>query len=236
VKRVAERVTGTPFSSENSAANVEQAFSTFYADEGFAAVKADAARAGDFVVDAAAVNVPFAVTIDEGHQYKLGAIHLPADSLVTQAELEKWVTMQASTTQPAAPSKGAAVRGIWAAIHAKYKAKGYLDCVVVPHAELDETASVVNYTVEIKPGAVYKLGLIRFDNVSDDLKKLLMRNWQMMPGDSFDENYVAGFIVSAQKADPVLMRTLSGVKLTYTVMADPNTHEVNCEIKLERVH
>jgi hypothetical protein len=34
----------------------------------------------------------------------------------------------------------------------------------------------------------------------------------------------------------VLMRTLSGVKMTYTMMANPNTHEVNCVIKLERVH
>jgi outer membrane protein assembly factor BamA len=235
VKRVADRTTGTPFSTDNSAANLELAFSSFYADEGYAAVKVHAARAGEFVVDAAAVNVPFAVTVEEGHLYKLGAIHLPADSLVTQAELDKWVTMQTSTAQQAAPSKGAAVRGIWAAISAKYKAKGYLDCAVVPKPELDEAASVVNYTVEIKPGAVYKLGLLRFDNVSDDLRKLLMRNWQMMPGDPFDESYVAAFLMNAQKSDPVLTRTLVGVKPTYTVMADPQTHEVNCVIKLERV-
>jgi outer membrane protein assembly factor BamA len=236
VKRLADRTTGTPYSTDNSAANLEHAFSSFYADEGYAAVKVHVAREGDFTVDATAVNVPYVVRIEEGHLYKLGTIHLPADSLVTQAELDKWVTMQTSAAQPAAPSKGATVRGIWAAISARYKAKGYLDCAVVPHPELDETASVVNYTVEIKPGSVYKLGLLRFDNVSDELRKLLMRNWQMMPGDPFDESYVAGYIVSAQKADPVLMRTLSGVKMTYTMMANPNTHEVNCVIKLERVH
>jgi len=236
VKRLADRTTGTPYSTDNSVANLEHAFSSFYADEGYAAVKVHVAREGDFTVDATAVNVPYVVRIEEGHLYKLGTIHLPADSLVTQAELDKWVTMQTSAAQPAAPSKGATVRGIWAAISARYKAKGYLDCAVVPHPELDETASVVNYTVEIKPGSVYKLGLLRFDNVSDELRKLLMRNWQMMPGDPFDESYVAGYIVSAQKADPVLMRTLSGVKMTYTMMANPNTHEVNCVIKLERVH
>jgi hypothetical protein len=105
----------------------------------------------------------------------------------------------------------------------------------MPHPEFDEAASVVNYTVEIKPGAIYRLGLLRFDNVSDDLKKLLMRNWQMMPGDPFDESYVAGFLISAQKSDPVLMRTLAGVRPVYTVMADPQTHDVNCVIKLERI-
>jgi outer membrane protein assembly factor BamA len=181
--------------------------------------------------------VPFAVTIEEGHLYKLGSIHLPADSLVAQAELDKWVTQQTSAkAQSAAPSKGAAIRGIWAAISAKYRSKGYLDCEIVPHPEFDEAASVVSYTVEIKPGPVYHLGLLRFDNVSDELKKLLMRNWQMMPGDPFDAGYVEGFLISAQNSDPMLMRTLAGVKPTYTVMADPQTHEVNCVIKLERIH
>jgi outer membrane protein assembly factor BamA len=235
IKRVAARAAETPFSTDDTAANLEHAIGSYYADEGYAAAKVHAERAGDLVVDAATVNVPYAVTIEEGHLYTLGAIHLPGDSLVTQAELDKWATLQTSpTAQNAAPSKGAAIRGIWVAISARYKSKGYLDCAVLPHPEFDEAASVVNYTVEIKPGAVYHLGLLRFDNVSDDLKKLLMRYWQMMPGDPFDEEYVAGFFISAQKADPVLMRTLTGVKPTYTVMADPNTHEVNCVIKLER--
>jgi outer membrane protein assembly factor BamA len=237
VKTLADRATGTPFSAESSAAFLERTIGFFYADEGYAAAKVHAARTGNLVVDEAAVNLPFAVTIEEGHIYKLGTIHLPADSLLTQGELDKIVAQQTSApAQASAPSKGASVRGIWSAIHARYKAKGYLDCAVTPHPELDEASGVVNYTVEIKPGGQYHLGLLRFDNVSDDLKKLLMRNWQMMPGDPFDESYVSGFLATAQKSDPVLMRTLAGVKATYTVMADPNTHEVNCLIKLERAH
>jgi outer membrane protein assembly factor BamA len=237
IKRVTDHETGTPFSTDSSTANLERVVSSFYADEGYAAANVHAARAGDFTVDATAVEVPFEVTIEEGHIYKLGWVHMPADSLVTQAEVDKIATQQTSPTgQAAAPSKGAAIRGIWSTLHARYKSKGYLDCAILSHAELDEAAGVVNYTVEIKRGAQYHLGLLRFDNVSDDLKKLLMRNWQMMPGDPFDESYVAAFLVAAQKSDPVLMRTLAGVKATFTVMADPNTHEVNCVIKLERIH
>jgi len=90
--------------------------------------------------------------------------------------------------------------------------------------------------VEINPGPVYHLGLLKFENVSDDMRKLLMRNWQMLPGDPFDEGYVANFLLLAQKADPVLQRSLSGVKSTFDVRADPQTHEVNCVIRLERLH
>jgi hypothetical protein len=100
--------------------------------------------------------------------------------------------------------------------------------------EFDEAASVVNYTVDIHSGPVYHLALLKFDNVSDDLRKLLMRNWQMFPGDPFDASYVAGFIYKAQTSDPVLQRTLAGVKVSYDVRADPATHDVNLIIRLER--
>jgi hypothetical protein len=56
----------------------------------------------------------------------------------------------------------------------------------------------------------------------------------MFPGDPFDESYVAGFIYKAQTSDPVLQRTLSGVKVSYDVRADPTTHDVNLVIRLER--
>ena len=88
--------------------------------------------------------------------------------------------------------------------------------------------------MDIKPGPVYHLALLKFDNVSEELRKLLMRNWQMFPGDPFDESYVSAFIGKAQSSDPVLMRTLAGVKVSYDVQADPVSHDVNLIIRLER--
>ena len=61
-----------------------------------------------------------------------------------------------------------------------------------------------------------------------------MRNWQMFPGDPFDQSYVANFILEAQTSDPVLLRTLAGVKVCYDVRADPVSHDVNLVIRLER--
>ncbi|MDR3773287.1 MAG: POTRA domain-containing protein [Terracidiphilus sp.] len=231
IKRTIDHQTGTPFDTENTAANLEHAITSFYADEGYAAVKAHAVRSGDPINGADGVDIPYSVTVEEGRIYKLGTIQLPAGALVTQAEIDK-----AAAPQPASPSKGAAIRFVWFAISQKYKSKGYLDCVVTPRPLLNEAAGQVNYTVEIEPGPIYHLALLKFENVSDDLRKLLMRNWQMMPGDPFDESYVSGFILAAQKADPVLMRSLAGVKATYDVRADPQTHEVNCVLRLEKVH
>lgn len=228
VGNIADHATGTTFDTSNSAANLEHAFASFYADEGYAAVKVHAARAGDPAISAAAVDIPFAVTIDEGRLYKLGAIHLPPDALVTPAEIDKITASQAPTV------KGATMRSVWALIASRYHSKGYIDFTMTPRPQFDEAAGIVNYTVELNPGPVYHLGLLKFENVSDDLRKLLMRNWQMFPGDPFDESYVSGFILKAQTSDPVLQRTLAGVKVSYDVRADPVSHDVNLVIRLER--
>ena len=228
VKNVAEHTTGTPFDTTNSTTNVEHAFATFYADEGYAVVKVHAARAGDPAISDAAVDIPFSVTVEEGPLYKLGAIHLPPDALVSQAEIDKVTGGQAQTV------KGPTIRAVWGLIASRYKSKGYLDFSMTPHPQFDEAAGTVSYTVDLNPGPVYHLALLKFDNVSDDLRKLLMRNWQMLPGDPFDSSYVAAFVLKAQTADPVLQRTLAGVKVTYDVRADPVSHDVNLVIKLER--
>jgi outer membrane protein assembly factor BamA len=230
IKTIADQTVHTPFDTENSAANLEHAFGLFYADQGYAAAKVQATRDGDPVVTPQAIDIPFMVTIDEGRIYKLGAIHLPPDSLVTQAEIDKTVQQHNDSRV-----QGVTLRTIWSFIASRYKSKGYLDCIVTPHPELDDAASTVNYTVAIHPGPVYHLAFVKFDNVSDDLRSRLMRIWQMLPGDPFDETYVSSFVVNAQKNDPVLMRTLSGVKVTFDVHADPDSHDVNCVIHFAKL-
>jgi len=229
LQKVAEHESGQAFGTEDSAGSLEHAFEMFYADQGYAAAKAHAIRSGDPVVTAGAIDIPFSVTIAEGRLYKLGFIHLPADGPVTQAEVDN--TLGSKTN----PAKGQTLRDTWFMISSRYKAKGYLDCAVIPHPQIDEATGTANYTVEVNPGQVYHLAFVKFENVSDELRSRLMRVWQMLPGDSFDESYVAGFIVKAQKEDPVLMRSLSGVAATYQIAADPQTHEVNCVLRFAKL-
>ncbi len=126
VNVIGKHATGTPFDTANSAANLEHAFASFYADEGYAAVKVHAVRAGEPVISDAAVDIPFAVTIDEGKLYKLGAIHLPPDALLTQAELDKMTSAQTG------PLKGVALRNIWGQISQRIRSKGYIDFKMTP--------------------------------------------------------------------------------------------------------
>lgn len=225
---IVEESSKVPFDTENSAANIEHAFATFYEDRGYAAVKVHAERVGDVVADPSAIVVPFNVMIEEGKLYKVGLVHLPDSALMTQTDVAKVLTPGPN------PVTGVRVRFLWSQVAERYHAKGYLDCKVTPTLKFDEANAIVNYEVAIDPGPVYHLAFVKFENVSDELRALLMKNWQMLPGDAFNEVYVANFIMAAQQNDPVLRRTLSNVKASYNVTADPQTHDVNVVLHLEK--
>jgi outer membrane protein assembly factor BamA len=218
-----------PFSSADSASNLEHAVQQFYGDQGYAAAKVEAQRDGTPSLVSGAIIVPFSLQIQEGRIYKVASIKLPPGTPVTQEEIDKALAPSAS-----GPPQGVCVRSIWGLVASRYHAKGNLDCKVTPHAELDDADATVSYTVDVDPGPVYHLAFVKFDNVSDQLRTMLIHNWQMLPGDPFDEGYVANFLVKAQMQDPVLARSLAGVRAKYDVTANPNTHEVNVVIRLEK--
>jgi outer membrane protein assembly factor BamA len=228
VQAIVNRTANAPFDTENTAQNLEHTFASLYEDEGYAAVKVHATRSGDPVVAGAAIKVPYAVSIVEGPVYKLGSIHMPPDAIVTQAEIDKTAGVDQNST-----AKGISLRAIWMLIASHYKARGYLDCLVTPKPILDEATATVRYEVDVKPGPQYHLAFVKFENVSDELRGHLMRIWQMLPGDPFDESYVSSFIVRAEKEDAALLNTLQNVKVTYDVQADSLAHEVNCILKFE---
>ena len=196
---------------------------------GFAAAKVEVARAGNATLQSGAIVVPLSVHVEEGRIYQVTAIHLPPGTPVTQQEIDK-----ALAPSIGGPSIGVRVRSLWVLVAERYRSKGNLDCKVTPQAVFHDADSTMSYNVNVDPGPVYHLGFVKFDNVSDQLRILLIRNWQMLPGDPFDQSYVANFLIKAQQQDPVLARSLVGVKAAFTVMANPDTHDVNVLIRLEK--
>ncbi|MGB6192330.1 MAG: hypothetical protein WBF42_07680 [Terracidiphilus sp.] len=226
---LASDATKMQFSTTETGANLERTFETAYEDQGYAAVKVHAVQSGEAILTSDSIRVPFSVSIEEGKIYKIGSVQLPEGAPITQAEVDKTLA-----ERPGAPVEGVRLRTVWSELASRYKAKGYLDCSVVPHPSFDEAAGVVNYTVDVEPGPVYHLAFVKFDNVSDDLRARLIRNWQMVPGDVFDESYVSSFLLKAQQQDPVLGRSLAGMKAQFKVIADSQTHDVNLVITLEK--
>jgi outer membrane protein assembly factor BamA len=229
VRAVLNDAAKNPFSTADSAGNLERAVEQFYSDQGYASAKIHVARSGDPTTAPEAITVPFAIQVEEGRVYTVTSIQLPPGAPVTQAEINKTLA-----PMPGGPPLGVRVRTIWTLMASRYRAKGYLDCKITPRAHINDADATVAYTVDVDPGTVYHLAFVKFDNVSDELRSHLIRYWEMMPGDPFDESYVATFIIRAQQQDPDLRLSLVGVKTNFDVTANPDTHDVNVVIRLER--
>jgi outer membrane protein assembly factor BamA len=213
--------TGNSFDTENSAAGLRLVFEGLYQDLGYAAVQVEVAQVDPPVVSDQSVDIPFAVTIKEGGIYKLGTIDFPASALVGRAEVEK-----IRSKYPA--GSGHPLDLFFLAIRDAYHGKGYLDCSIVPHPSFVETTHIVNYSPEVVAGPQYHMASVKFDGAPDAMAAKLKVAWKMPAGSVFDESYVANFAALAQKKDKLLTRWMQSVVVTYDVVPDPATHQVNC--------
>ena len=213
--------TGNAFDTENTGIGLQHAFEDLYQDQGYAAVEVDVAQIDPPMVSDSGIEIPYSVTVKEGGIYKLGTINYPADAVAPRAEVEKILSKY-----PA--GSGRPLDVFLLAVRDAYQARGYLDCSVVPHASFNEATHIVNYTIEIDPGPVYRLGAVQFDGAPDAMAVKLKNAWKLAPGAAFDESYVSGFAARAQKQDRTLAKWMQTVVTTYDVKADPATHQVNC--------
>jgi outer membrane protein assembly factor BamA len=217
--------TGNEFDTENIAIGLQRSFEDLYQDQGYAAVEVDVSQIDPPIVSGQssdlAIEIPFSVTVREGGIYKLSTISYPADALASRTEVEKLLSKYQ-------PSSGRPLDLFLLAVRDAYHARGYLDCSVVSHASFNEATHIVNYSVEIEPGPLYRMAAVQFDGAPGPMAAKLTRLWKMTPGDAFDESYVSGFAARAQKQDRALSKWMQSVIVTFNLKADTDTHQVNC--------
>ncbi|MFY9852785.1 MAG: hypothetical protein WAK26_02780, partial [Terracidiphilus sp.] len=234
VKHVADRIAKTAFDTEETAGNIEGAFTSLYVDEGYAAVKVHAERPGNPIVSSQTIDVPFNVTIEEGRHYTLGSIILPSGEQLTLAEINKAAGLVTNRVETSLSLKeGINLRTAVSFVTGQYKSKGYMDCVVTPHAQFDEAAGIVNYALEVQPGPVYTMGKLTIENTADDLRAAMVAAWKLPAGAVFDESALRSYF---GKQDPrsALGRTFASANCIYKLTRDDDAHTVNVSLRLER--
>jgi hypothetical protein len=218
---LASQQTGNSFDTENSAVGLQRVFEGLYQDQGYAAVQVEVARVDPLAVSDQSIDIPYRITIKEGGIYKFGTIDLPAGAPVPRAEVEKDLSKYpASSVRP--------LDRFLLAVHDACNAHGYLDCAIVTHPSFNESAHIVNYSLEVDPGSQYRLGSVKFDGAPDVMAARLKLAWKMAPGDVFDESYLSNFAALAQKKDKPLSKWMQSVNTTYDFKPDPAAHQVNC--------
>jgi outer membrane protein insertion porin family len=213
--------TGNSFDTENTTIGLQHIFEDLYQDQSYAAVQVDVTQNDPFIVSDQSVDIPYTVTIKEGGIYKLGTIDFLANALVARAEVEKRLAKYTAAS-------GRPLDLFLFAVRDAYHAKGYLDSSIVSRPSFNEATHIVSYSLEIAPGAQYRLASVKFDGASDAMAAKLKLAWKMAPGDVFDESYLSSFAALAQKKDKPMTKWMQTVITTYDVKVDPDTHEVNC--------
>ena len=96
------------------------------------------------------------------------------------------------------------------------------------HASFNEATHIVNYSIEIVPGPLYKMGVgsVRWRARRDGRRNSRVPG-RLAPGAAFDESYVSSFAAQAQKKDKALAKWMQTVITTFDVKPDPDTHQVN---------
>ena len=212
---------GNSFDTENSGLGLEHVFEDLYQDQGYAAVEVHVAQLEPTIAADQSVEIPYTVTVKEGAIYKVGTIDYPADALVKRAEVEKILQKYPSGIKRPLDLYRMAVCDA-------YHTKGYLDCSVVSHPSFNEATRIVNYSLEIAPGPLYRLGAVKFDGAPTAMAAKLKLAWKMAVGDAFDESYIVSFPEAAQKKDKQLAKWMQTVITTNDVTADAATHKITC--------
>ncbi len=232
VKTIAARLMKSNYDTENAAGNIERAFTSFYSDEGYAAVKVHAQQSGNSVMSSAAVEVPFNVSVEPGRLYKLGTFYLPSGAPLTMAEINKSAGVASNSLQKMSISGGVTLRTALLYVASQYKSRGYVDCVVTPHPQYDDTNGIVNYNFEVEAGPVFTMGKLTIENGADDLRAAMLAAWKLPVGTVFNENVIRKYY--ATQGNTPLGRTFAANIGRYKLYTNYETHIVDVVLRVER--
>jgi outer membrane protein assembly factor BamA len=227
--KAAARVTGASYSNQGSLNQIETALNNFYGERGYLGASFHIAQGAKPVVDAAGVHVPFTVAVTEGVPYKLTAVTLAPELIVSQQTFDKQSGLH--TGEVVSLEK---LRTNWEFLRRQYHNKGYMRAVVDPQATFDRSAATVSYDVTATPGPVYTMGTFRIDNVTDDLRAAIVKAWPVPAGAPFNEGAILGMAATHDEVNPALGRVFAQVNLRYTLNLHDDAHTVDLTLRLER--
>lgn len=226
VGAIAKAAAGQEF-NDATAASLQTAVRAVYHRQGYLDFAMTKYAHGEPQFAAGKVGVPVSATIIEGPQYRVAALTLSGDVLMTQEEFAKRAKLHVGDV-----ANEDLLRATMADIAAPYKARGYLRASIDATPTFDRTAhfdrpgNSVSYSINIVPGPVFRMGKLTIVNLDDEKKNLVLKNWTMHEGDAYDATYAPGFL-TRNKSN---LHGLEGWSATYKQYENADTHVVDLAI------
>jgi outer membrane protein insertion porin family len=228
VQDILAKLAGSPYDLEGSPSQINTYLGNFYRDKGYLEVEIHAASQAAPVVTSEAIRIPFQVSVAPGALYKLAGVQLAPGLLVTQADFDKQAHIH-----PGDVATSEFVRQNWQFIERQYHNKGYIKASVHPTPSFDRVQGTVSFTVAVEPGPVYTMGTLTIENVSDNLRAMMLAAWKMPAGAVFNEGAILA-LLATHGVNPALERVFSTVNCKYVLHLNDEARTVDVVLRLEK--
>ena len=159
--------------------------------------------------------------IDPGPAYTWGGVEWSGNSVISTAELDKFVELK-----PGEIADGVRMEAGWNRVLDTYGAQGYLDAKLTPTPRYDDKAARVSYAVSIVEGPQYHMGQLVLTGLSLEGERRIREAWQMPKGAVFNRGLYDDFVAHGAK------EAFSGLPFHYDkigrfLQTDPQTGTVD---------
>jgi outer membrane protein assembly factor BamA len=225
---VLAKLSGSPYDREGSASQITTNLANVYRDKGYLEPEIHVTQQSSAVITPEAIRIPFSVSVVAGLLYKVAAIQLAPDMLVTQADFDKQ-----SQVHPGDVADAQHIRENWQFLERQYHNRGYMTARVQPTSTFDRSQGTVSYTVAAQPGPQYTMGALSIENVSDDLRAQMLAVWKLPAGAPFNEGAVRGYFAT-HDVNPKLERIFALVNCKYVLHLNDASKTVDVVLRLEK--
>jgi len=219
------KIAGQPYENTATSTQIAAAVAAAYHDRAFVDAAVEI-KMQPPAVDAAGIQIPFAVTVTTGKIYMLAGIELAPGLVMTQAEFDKMADLHVGDH-----ADYRHVQSNLDALTFKYHNRGLMAAKIHAEPTLDRAKDQVRYRVTVEPGPVYTMGKVSVENVSDDLRKAMLAEWKLQAGVVFRESAVTDFYGTQT---PALNRLYSNMNCRYTLTLNSEERTVDVKLRLER--
>ena len=133
--------------------------------------------------------VSITLPVTEGNQYVWNGASWTGNQVLSTGELGKLLGMK-----PQEVANQEKIDAGFNSARKAYESRGYIDVRVSPTRDLDDTAKLASYSVQVAEGGQYHMGQVYFDGLPQGVAATLLKKWKLKPGDVFDASYLEDFL------------------------------------------
>jgi len=168
------------------------------------------------------VLVPVSAAITEGPQYKVAAITLTGNALLSQDDFAK-----SAKLHPGDIANEDLLRATLASLSAPYRSHGYLRAKIDATPRFDAAAHTVSYSVTVVPGPVFHMGELSLINQQ---RADVLKYWPLQEGDVYDATVATSFLLK----NKVNLHSLDGWSASWKAYEHEDTDIVDLVVTFQQ--